>query len=123
MTRIGLDLADVRRVGALVDRFDDGELGLVFTPGEREAAGRAPDGYRHYALCLAAKEAVGKALGVGLAGMDWRDVETVVEGRTLRLRLSGRAALLAGATRWTASFACWDGLVLVQVAGWPCAAS
>jgi holo-[acyl-carrier protein] synthase len=121
--RVGLDLADVGRVAALVDRFDDRELGLLFGPGEREAARRARDRHRHYAVCLAAKEAMGKALGVGLAGIDWTDVEAVIEGRSLRLRLAGRAALLAGRTRWTASFACWDGLVLVQVAGWPCAGS
>jgi holo-[acyl-carrier protein] synthase len=93
----------------------------VFTPGEREAARRASDPHRHYAVCLAAKEAVGKALGVGLARMDWADVEAIVEGRALRLRLTGLAAALArrrGPADWTASFACWDGLVLVQVAVW-----
>jgi holo-[acyl-carrier protein] synthase len=118
---LGLDLADVRRVGALVERFDDRELGLVFTTGELAAARRSRDRRRHLAVCLAAKEAVGKALGVGLAGFDWPDAEAVVEGRALRLRLAGRAALLArgrGGADWTASFACWDGLVLVQVAGW-----
>lgn len=118
---LGIDLADVRRVGAIVERSGDGELGLVFTRAEREAAGRVRDPHRHFAVCLAAKEAVGKALGVGLAGIDWPDVESVVEGRALRVRLSGRAALLAGLqrrSRWTASFASWDGLVLVQVAGW-----
>ena len=123
VVRLGVDLADVGRVAALVERFDDRELELVFTPGERSAARRARDPHRHYAVSLAAKEAVGKALGVGLAGFDWPDVEAVIEGRALRIRLAGRAALLAGRTRWTASFACWDGLVLVQVAGWPCAGS
>jgi holo-[acyl-carrier protein] synthase len=123
VVRLGVDLADVRRVGALVERFDDSELGLLFAAGEREAARRARDRHRHLALCLAVKEAVGKALGAGLAGIDWTDVEAVVEGGALRVRLTGRAALLAGRTRWTASFACWDGLVLVQVAGWPCAGS
>jgi holo-[acyl-carrier protein] synthase len=121
--RLGVDLADVGRVAALVDRFDDRELGLLFAPGERAAARRARDPHRHYAVCLAAKEAVGKALGVGLAGFDWPDIEAGIEGRALRLRLTGGAALLAGRTHWTASYACWDGLVLVQVAGWPCAGS
>jgi holo-[acyl-carrier protein] synthase len=116
--RLGLDLADVRRVGALVDRARDGELGLVFTARERQAARRSRDRHRHLALCLAAKEAVGKALGVGLAGFDWPDVEATVEGRALRLALTGRAAALAGNARLSASFACWDGLVLVQVAAW-----
>ena len=120
---MGVDLADVGRVAALVERFDDRELGLLFAPGEREAAWRARDRHRHYAVCLAAKEAVGKALGVGLAGIDWTDVEAAIEGRALRVTLTGRAALLAGRTRWTASFACWDRLVLVQVVGWPCAGS
>ena len=120
---LGIDLAEVSRVAALVERFDDRELAMLFAPAERDAARRARDRHRHYAVCLAAKEAVGKALGVGLAGFDWPDVETVIEGRALRVRLSGRAALLAGRTRWSASFACWDGLVLVHVAGWPCAGS
>ena len=63
------------------------ELGLLFTRGEREAADRAREPHRHYAVCFAAKEAVGKALGVGLGGIDWPDVETVIEGPSLRLRL------------------------------------
>jgi len=120
-TCVGIDLADVRRVAALVERSEDRELGLVFTAGERESARRTGDPHRHFAVSLAAKEAVGKALGVGLAGIDWPDVEAVVEGRALRVRLTGRAALLARRqrrARWTASFASWDGMVLVQVAGW-----
>jgi holo-[acyl-carrier protein] synthase len=121
--RLGVDLAEVGRVAELAERFDDRELGLLFSSGERDAARRARDRHRYLAVCVAAKEAVGKALGVGLAGIDWPDVEAVIEGPALRVRLSGRAALLAGRTIWTASFACWDGLVLVQVAGWPCAGS
>jgi holo-[acyl-carrier protein] synthase len=118
VTQVGIDLVDVRRIGALVDRYSESELGAVFTASERERAARAARRDEHYAVCFAAKEAVGKALGTGLAGIEWCDIEAEPEGRGLHVTLAGAAAARAEALRlreWQASYAVSPPLVLVQV--------
>lgn len=90
----GLDLVEIRRVAALLERHGPDRLRRVF--GEAELAhclGRA-DPAAGLAARFAAKEAFYKALGtgVGRAG-GWTDVEVVSEpGGRPRLRLAGRAA-------------------------------
>lgn len=105
--RIGVDLiavSKVRRVfegkAALLDR--------VFTPEELAYAGRQRRPFLHLAARFAAKEAVFKGLGTGLAaGMSWQDVATVhgARGEPV-LQLSGETARLArarGFRRYTVS--------------------
>jgi holo-[acyl-carrier protein] synthase len=96
--RIGIDVCDVDRMAGFV--ADHPELaGRVFTAGEL-ARGRSKAGAgRHLAARFAAKEAVFKAFGTGIAeGMRWIDVEVVSDssGRP-RLRLHGSAE------RWAAA--------------------
>jgi holo-[acyl-carrier protein] synthase len=117
---IGVDLASVDRVGAMVDRYPDDVLGHVFTAGELAAARARPRRRRlDLTVCFAAKEAVGKALGVGLAGIDWTDVESAVSPARLAVSLSGaaaRRARLLGSAGLAASWATLERrLVLVQV--------
>jgi holo-[acyl-carrier protein] synthase len=117
---LGIDVVDVTRIGRMVDRYSGWELGTVFTPSERADAARARNRSRHYAVCFGAKEAVGKALGVGLSEIEWCDVEADVGRSMLGLRLDGRAAQLAlqrGVEFWASSFAAWDHHVFVQVVG------
>ncbi|HEY7200063.1 MAG TPA: 4'-phosphopantetheinyl transferase superfamily protein [Candidatus Dormibacteraeota bacterium] len=121
--RVGIDVVDVRRIGALVDRYSEGELAAVFTAGERERAARAGAGRRaaHLAVCFGAKEAAGKALGTGLAGIDWCDVEARAEGSRLSVAMRGAAAERSaslGVGEWQASYAVADAMVVVQVVGW-----
>jgi holo-[acyl-carrier protein] synthase len=125
--RVGIDVVDMRRIEALVDRYSETELGALFTSSERRSAARAPRRHQHYAVCFAAKEAVGKALGVGLAGIDWCDIEARPERSSLRVALTGAAAARAAALdvdEWHASFAVAAPVVVVQVvahvagAGW-----
>lgn len=90
---VGADLVSVGRVASMLT--DQPDLAReVFT--ERElayACGRRRED-EHLAARFAAKEAVFKALGTGLAsGVGWRDVE-VVNGASGRPRLG-----LSGATR------------------------
>ncbi len=76
----------------------------LFTPGERVYAEAANDPTERYAARFAAKEAVMKALGVGLGAVDWHDIEVVRSGSGApELSVTGRAhelALDAGVTRW-----------------------
>ena len=69
---VGLDLVEVDRVEALISRWGDRFLGRVFTPVELQLCRhQAP----RLAGRLAAKEAVLKAMGIGLRMGNWRDIE------------------------------------------------
>jgi holo-[acyl-carrier protein] synthase len=94
----GVDLVELDRLRRLVERHGDRALERVYTAAElAHCQGRIPElGAR-----FAAKEAVSKALGVGLHimagdGIDWHDVETLPNenGKPILL-LHGRAAMLA----------------------------
>jgi holo-[acyl-carrier protein] synthase len=96
--RVGVDLIEVPRVRNAIDRFGERFLVRIFTHCELERyRGRLPE----LAARFAAKEAVAKALGVGVAtlaadGIGWQDVEVLPDGRGKpMLQLTGRAADLA----------------------------
>jgi len=94
---IGADLVDVerfRRVLARTPRLAE----RVFTEGERADAGRRRDPTEMLAARFAAKEAVMKALGVGLGHFPLHDVEVVrAPSGAPSLRLQREAAAVAGA--------------------------
>jgi holo-[acyl-carrier protein] synthase len=95
---VGVDLVELDRVRRMVTRYGDRFLARIYTP--REVAlyrDRVPE----LAVRFAAKEAVSKALGVGLnhlsaLGIGWHEVEVLPDslGKPL-VRLSGRAQALA----------------------------
>lgn len=74
----GVDAIEIERIKATLDRFGERFLRRVFT--EREAAryGKRP---AELAARFAAKEAVMKALGTGVRGIRWRDIEVVSNRR------------------------------------------
>jgi holo-[acyl-carrier protein] synthase len=105
----GVDLIELNRVRRLVERYGERVLKRVFTPAELAyCRGRVPE----LAARLAAKEAVAKALGVGLRmmsphGVEWHDVETLPDenGKPI-LHLHGQAAARAaelGLVEWSTS--------------------
>jgi holo-[acyl-carrier protein] synthase len=74
----GIDLVEIDRIVAAIERFGVRFLHRIWT--ERELAycrGRAPE----LAARFAAKEATSKALGTGIAGLVWRDVEILPDER------------------------------------------
>jgi len=74
----GVDLVEIDRVAAVIGRWGDRFLTRVFTDAERAyCRGRVPE----LAVRFAAKEAVSKALGTGIVGMAWRDIEVVPDPR------------------------------------------
>ncbi len=90
---VGVDIIEIDRISATIERFGDRFLQRIYT--EEEAAycrGRAPQ----LAARFAAKEAVMKALGTGTRGVGWRDVE-VARKRSgePEIVLHGRAAARA----------------------------
>lgn len=72
---IGTDLCDIRRIGQSVDRFGERFVNRVFTPKEQAYAQGVAKPEAAYAKRYAAKEAVMKALGTGLRGFRFPDVE------------------------------------------------
>lgn len=103
MIGLGIDLVDVDRMRAALDRTPT-LAERVFTAGERAYADAARDPAERYAVRFAAKEAVMKALGVGLGSIDWHDVEVLrADSGAPSLRITGRAAALAadlGVSAW-----------------------
>jgi holo-[acyl-carrier protein] synthase len=106
---VGVDLIEIARVGQALTRYGERFLERVFTPAEAHyARGRVPE----LAARFAAKEAVSKALGVGVRllardGVGWHDVEILGDWRgrpevTLQGRAAERAAEL-GLTEWAIS--------------------
>ncbi len=91
----------------------------LFTEGERAKVSPRADPAPGLAARFAAKEAVMKALGVGLGAFAFRDVEVVrAPSGAPSLRLTGRAADLAarrGVTSWHVSLT-HSGLVAEAVA-------
>ncbi len=90
----GVDLAEVDRIRAAIERFGDRFVNRVFTPLEVAYVERKANRFERYAARFAAKEAGMKAIGTGWRhGITWHDFEVANEpsGRPT-LRLSGRAA-------------------------------
>ena len=85
----GIDLAEVPRIRAAIERFGESFLRRVYTEGERAYVDRKANRYERYAARFAAKEAGMKALGTGWRrGVRWHDFEVanLPSGRpTLRL--------------------------------------
>ena len=87
--RIGIDLIEIERIRRALDRYP-GFGARCFTEGERAYCDSRPNPPQHYAARFAGKEAVGKALGFGVArAFAWRDVEIVGRPKP-SVRLHGR---------------------------------
>jgi holo-[acyl-carrier protein] synthase len=92
---LGIDSVDIPRFAGVLGRRPGMEARL-FTPVERRYAAGLANPIPTLAARFAAKEAVMKALGVGLGAFEWGDVEVQrQEGGAPRLRVTGRAASLA----------------------------
>ena len=72
----GIDLAEVPRIQASIERYGEKFLERVYTPAERAYVQRKANKYERYAARFAAKEAGMKALGTGWrGGVRWHDFE------------------------------------------------
>jgi holo-[acyl-carrier protein] synthase len=87
--KVGLDLIEIERIRAALDRYPRFRE-RCFTEAERAYCDSRANPAQHYAARFAGKEAVGKALGFGVArAFAWKDVE--IAGRPKpSVRLSGQ---------------------------------
>ncbi|MFE2554942.1 holo-ACP synthase [Streptomyces sp. NPDC059352] len=119
---VGTDLVEVDEMRAVLAR-QPRFAARVFTPGERAYCDIPADGAERYAVRFAAKEAVLKALGVGLTGSVLTEAEVVrAPSGSPSLRLTGRAAALAeeaGVGSWLITLTHTRTLAHAFVAGLP----
>ena len=89
MLTTGVDIIEIPRIQQVLDRYGERFLKRVFTPDEiAYCRGRAPN----LAGRFAAKEATMKALGTGVRGVNWKDIEVVrAESGAPSVKLHGRA--------------------------------
>ncbi len=95
--RVGIDLIEIERIRRAIARHPS-FTARCFTEAERAYCDSRPNPAQHYAARFAGKEAIGKALGFGVAvHFAWREVE--ITGRpkpsvSLTGRLEERAQRL-----------------------------
>lgn len=104
MQTVGVDIVEVARVRAILERHHDRFLARVFTAQEiLDCGGRITS----LAARWAAKEAVSKALGCGWEGIRWTDIEIVrLESGRPTVVLYGEAQRVAerlGLVTWAIS--------------------
>ncbi len=89
MIYTGIDIIEINRIEDVAQRYPKRFLEKVYTQGERiYSRGRAPQ----LASRFAAKEAMMKALGTGIRGVGWQEVEVVRKrGQAPEIVLHGRA--------------------------------
>ena len=89
MLTTGIDIIEISRVRGVLERYGQRFLDRIFTPAEiAYSRERAPN----LAARFAAKEATMKALGTGVRGVGWKDIEVVrQESGAPSIELHGRA--------------------------------
>ena len=94
MIRVGTDLIEIGRIRRSLERYERFRE-RCFTEAERAYCDSRPNPAESYAGRFAGKEAVGKALGFGVArAFAWKEIE--IAGRPKpSVRLSGRLAARA----------------------------
>lgn len=75
---VGVDIIEIGRIARALDRYGDRFLRRIYTERERT---RYRERIAELAARFAAKEAAMKALGTGIHGMSWRDIEVLPNRR------------------------------------------
>ena len=88
MLTTGIDIIEISRVRQVLERYGRRFLERVYTPGEIAYCRERPP---NLAARFAAKEATMKALGTGVRGVGWKDIEVVRhESGAPSIKLHGR---------------------------------
>lgn len=93
----GIDIVEVSRIAAAVERFGERFLDRVFTTSEIRYCRSKQNTMERFAARFAAKEAGFKAIGTGWShGVTWKEIEVGREpGGRPTLAYSGKAAEFA----------------------------
>lgn len=102
--RTGVDLIEIERIRAAVNRHGRRYLERIYTPAELDLCGKRVESL---AARFAAKEAVSKALGCGIGEVAWQEIEILGdEHNAPAVCLHGAAARKAhelGLDHWSLS--------------------
>jgi holo-[acyl-carrier protein] synthase len=114
--RTGVDLLEISRLRAAVERHGERFLARIFTAAERE---QCAGNYASLAARFAAKEAVAKALGTGIGPVAFTELE-VARGKAGEplLCLHGKALEVAETlhlTEWAISLSHTDEYAMASV--------
>ncbi|MGA3041933.1 MAG: holo-[acyl-carrier-protein] synthase [Bryobacteraceae bacterium] len=95
----GVDLAEVPRIRAAIERYGRRFIERIYTPAEIAYVERKANRYERFAARFAAKEAGMKAIGTGWRrGVRWQDFEVAnLPSGKPTLRFHGQAAHFAEA--------------------------
>lgn len=94
---LGLDLVEIDRVAESLERHGKAFADRILHPDEDASRVTTADGAAHLAGLFAAKEAVMKALGSGMAGAAFKEIAILNRaGGEPYVRLAGRAQETAG---------------------------
>ncbi len=101
---VGIDVIEIDRIRQVLDRHGERFLNRIYTERERE---RYRGRVQELAARFAAKEATMKALGTGIRGVRWRDIETLSNRRGKPIIVlhdtAMRRARLLGLNHWSIS--------------------
>ncbi len=76
MQGIGNDIIEIERIESSIKEYKEKFLNRIFTKKELEYCSKYKDAIPHFAARFAAKEAIAKALGVGIGKtLAWHDME------------------------------------------------
>jgi len=79
---LGVDIIEIDRVRSAVDRYGDRFLKKILTPREiKYCRNRKSFKFPEMAARFAAKEAYSKAIGTGIMGIDWKEIEVINDRR------------------------------------------
>ncbi len=116
----GIDLMDPRRLKKAAQKWGDRILDRLFTQDEKAQCEGRGDPWPSFAVRFAAKEAMVKAMGLGLRqGITWKQIE-VVYGKYGKpeLRMSGKASEILsnqGVTKTHLSLSHQEGMAMAMV--------
>ncbi len=119
----GIDIVEVPRIASMLDSHGQRFLDRCFTEEEQKVVDNqsVDKCAERLAARYAAKEAVLKALGTGLAGgIEWVEIGVVREDGSPFIELTGRAAEVAasqGITDWRLSLSHTNGMAIASVIG------
>ena len=116
---VGVDIASISKIARLINA-GDGDLSLVFSDREQSYCQSRSNYLIYYALCFGVKEAVSKAFGTGLVGIDWQEIEADLNKEFVSVNLYGKAKTQAQRLciqKWWVDWWQWRDSVLVNVLG------
>lgn len=86
---VGIDIIEIHRVEQAILSWQNSFLRRIYTEAELDNCHNVP---QSLAVRFAAKEAVMKALGIGIRGLNWQDIEILSDTNGVpSVQLYGRA--------------------------------